>query len=148
MWSTIASCDRECHNIKAPRVEVSRAQLASLLSAPAKASPATAGVSLLSGLKAVLAVHGTVATRLERHSGLLSASGTDYRCGPRFTARISPARLLLLFGLTAWFASLGGRISAFFEEGAIFSGKRECLPAIATNEFLIARHIGPFADRA
>jgi len=89
MWPTIAPCDRESRNIKTPKVAASRALCASVLAAPAKAPPITkaspparTGVSLFSGLKAVLAVHGTVASGLERHSGLLSASGADYSRTP------------------------------------------------------------------
>jgi hypothetical protein len=100
---------------------------ARVLSAPAKASPAAAtGVLLLAGLKAVLAIDGAVASGLERHSGLLSAPGADYGCAPRFTALVSSAaRLFLFLGLTALLAALRRRVSAFTEEGLIFSGKRE-----------------------
>jgi hypothetical protein len=50
--------------------------------APAEATPTAAASAGLARLKAVLAVHGTVSPRLERHCGLLSASGTDHRCTP------------------------------------------------------------------
>jgi len=60
----------------------------SLLAVTAEASTlaATAGLSCL---KAVLAVHGTVATGLEWDGGLLPAPGTDYGCSLRLAALVS-----------------------------------------------------------
>src|SRR5271157_4382461 len=81
--------------------------------APAKATPAAAACAGLTRLEAVLAVHGTVASGLEWNCGLLSASGTDHRCAPRFTALVATAataRLLVLLCLAARFAALRRRI--------------------------------------
>ena len=115
---------------------------AGYLSVPAKVTPpASTGTRLFPGLKAALAIHGTVPPGLERHCGLLSAPGADDGCTPRFTALVSSAGLFLFLGLTALLAALRRRISALAEERLIVNGKRERLSAIATNEFLIPSHI-------
>jgi hypothetical protein len=111
--------------------------------ATAKAPSAATTRASLTRLKAVLAVHGTVAPGLKWNGGLLSASGADHRCTPRFTAvaAATAAGLFVLLGLTAGLAALGRRITTFAEEVLILSGKRECLPAIAAHKLLIFSHI-------
>jgi hypothetical protein len=115
----------------------------SALAASAKASPAVAAGAGPSTLEAVLAVHGTVASRLERDSGLLSAPRTDHACALRWAALISAAAtgLFVLLGLAACFAALRRWKTTFAEEVLIVSRKREWLPAIATHELLIFSHI-------
>ena len=51
-----------------------------ILTASAEAVPtaATAAAARLPGAKAILAIHGTVASRFERNGGLLAAAGTDH----------------------------------------------------------------------
>ncbi|MFZ0305406.1 MAG: hypothetical protein WAL75_22140 [Terracidiphilus sp.] len=116
-----------------------------VLTAPAaaEASPAAAAGAGFARLKAVLAVHGTVATRLERDRGLLPATGTDDRRTPRFAALIAAAAtapLFVLLCLATRLAALRRRIATFAEEILILSGKREGLPAIAAHKLLIFSH--------
>jgi hypothetical protein len=111
------------------------------LAASAKVPPAATTSAALPALKAVLAVHRTIASGLEWNRGLLSAPGADHGRALRCAAVVSAARLFVFLGLAARFTPLGRRISAFPEELLILSRKREGLPAIATHELLIFSHI-------
>jgi len=51
-----------------------------VLTVPAKVAPAAAARAGFATLKAVLAVHGAIASGLEWNGCLLSASGTDHTC--------------------------------------------------------------------
>jgi len=101
--------------------------MSNVLPAPAVAAPVTAAAAAgLAALEAVLAIHGTVATGLEWHRGLLSASGADHAGSPRCAALKSAAsRLLVFLRLTACFTALGLGVAALAEEVLILNGKRE-----------------------
>jgi hypothetical protein len=51
-----------------------------VLTSPAEAFSAASAGACLTGLKAVLAIHGTIPSRLEWNSGLLSAPRTGHAC--------------------------------------------------------------------
>jgi len=116
----------------------------SRLAVPGEA-PTLAAAAGLSCLEAVLAIDGAVATGLKWDGGLLPAPGTDYRCSLRLAALVSTttssALLFILLCLTAWFAALGRRVTAFAEKILVFAGKRECLSAVATHELQILSHM-------
>jgi hypothetical protein len=103
---------------------------------------AAAARAALPALKAILAVHWTVASGLEGNGGLLSAAGTDHRCALGCTPLVSAAApcLFVLLGLTACLATLRRRITAIAEELLILGSKCECLSAIAAHELLISSH--------
>jgi hypothetical protein len=103
-----------------------------VLAVSTKASPGAATSAGLPTLKAVLAVHRTVASGLEWNRGLLPAARTDHACTLRCIALVSAAarlvsaaRLLILLGLAACFAALRRRITAIPEELLILGRKRE-----------------------
>lgn len=116
-----------------------------VLAASTKSSPAAAG---LPTLKAILAVHRTVASRLKWNRRLLTAARADHACILRCAALVSTAatatRLLVLLGLPACLAALGRRVSAVSEKFLILRRKCESLPAIAANKLLISSHGVPF----
>jgi hypothetical protein len=115
-----------------------------LATSAAKVPPAAATSAGLPALKAVLAIHGTVASRLEWNRGLLAASGTDHAGSTRFTALVpaasAPALLFVLLSLAACLAALRRRIPAITEEFLILCSKCEGLPAIAAHQLLIFSH--------
>lgn len=68
----------------------------------------SAAAASLPGVVAVLAIHGTVAARLKRHRGLLTASGTRNRGAPRITPVVSSSSALLVL------LRLAARLAAFW----------------------------------
>lgn len=109
-----------------------------LVSTPMISPAAPAAAISLPGVVAVLAKYWPVASGLKWHCGLLAASGTGHCCASRFTPGVSSATsaassLLIFLRLAARFAPLRSRIATFLEECLIFAGKREFLPAVATD---------------